>query len=151
MTTVGGLQVATPQQASASAKTIFTELGKAFGWDDKVVKYVSETLGASSGEEFALMFPKPEMVDTDLIKKCSLPDETHLVQAARVRRAIQALQQAMETEEVRKRKARAGHDLDDPIPQEDLDQLSTSFWRRHRCRWPPGLEPADSFISRLYK
>ena len=73
------------------------------------------------------------------------------MQAARVRRAIQALQQAMETEEVRKRKALAGDDLDDPIPQEDLDQLCSSSWRRHRCRSPPGVEPADSLISRLYK
>jgi len=117
MITVGGLQVATPQQAATPAKSIFEELGKAFAWDSKIVKYVSETLGATSGEEFALMFPKPEMVDSDLIKKCSLPEETQLVQAARVRRAIQAWQQAMEAEAVRKREALAGDDLDDPIPQ----------------------------------
>ena len=91
MITVGGLQVATPQQAAAPAATIFQELGKVFAWHEKLVKYISETLGATSGEEFALMFPNHETIGEELINKCGIPGAEHLVQAARVRRASQAL------------------------------------------------------------
>ena len=89
MGTVGGSQVTAPPQASASAAAIFTELGKASGGGDRVVRCVSETVGASRGEEFALMFPEPAMVDTALVAQRSQLDETRLV-----------LQPAMETEGV---------------------------------------------------
>ena len=50
MITVGGLQVATLQQAQAPAKFILAELGKAFSWDDRATNHITETLGATSGE-----------------------------------------------------------------------------------------------------
>ena len=63
------------------------------------------------------MFPQPETIDTYLIRKCGIPEEEHLVQAARVRQAINALRQAMETEALRKRKALVGDDRRAPAVQ----------------------------------
>ena len=80
MIPVGRSQAATPQQASASATTAFTELDKAGGWDDEVIQYVSETLGDSSSGEFASMFPRPEIVVADFFTGYFLPDEPHLAQ-----------------------------------------------------------------------
>lgn len=51
------MQVALPQQVRAPPRTIFEELGTTFGGDSKVVEYVSEPLGATGGEEFALISP----------------------------------------------------------------------------------------------
>ena len=45
MLTVGGLQVATPQRVTRDATAIFEELGQAFEWDAKVVKYLVNVLG----------------------------------------------------------------------------------------------------------
>ena len=94
---VGGLSIATPQAPTVPTVQLFTEVAKAFKWDDKVMKHVLEKLKVESLEEFVLMFPNPEMIEERLVKKVTdLAEGDHLLQAARVRRAVDARKAAME-------------------------------------------------------
>ncbi len=42
-------------------------------------------------------------------------------------------------------------DLDELLPQPELDSIRNMFWARHKVPFPPHMEPSDAMVSRLQR
>ncbi len=91
---VGQLDLAPPPQADSPVQ-VFTDLAKLYKWEDKVRKYILETLKLTSLEEFSFLIQKPGDVQEKITGKVQLGDLAGQ-QSARVMQAWTQVKKAME-------------------------------------------------------
>ena len=146
--TVGGTVIAVPE-VSSDAPALFNDLGEKLRLHTKVVKYLLETVQLASLEEFGRLVTTEEAIG-DLIAK--VPDlEGRELQTARLRMAWCGVREAMSSSETRKKRGAEADDLDDMLPQPDLDNLKDAFWLRYKESYEPEEEPSDTLVSRLFR
>ncbi len=144
---VGGVVVAGPQQP-ANVDDMFQKVKEQFKLDDAVIKYFKDDIGIESLEDFSRLFSSEAEVGPVVEKVPGSPDVKRLLQAARVRQAWIGVRDAMVTATTRNKKCEEDPDLDNPLPQHELDELENAFWKRHHLYFEADEAPADTLVSR---
>ncbi|CAJ1389812.1 unnamed protein product [Effrenium voratum] len=129
----------------ATPRETFESLGKEFKWDKKVVEAILSE-GIQDLEEFRFLFHEEKQTDDWLSKIKDLPNPS--LEGARLRKAWHSVRLQATAREKDHSQAQI-QDLDDPLGDEDLLDLKTSFWRRYKLSFPPEIHPSDSLISRV--
>ena len=140
---IGGIAVQVAGANPGVAAQIHT-LGQEFQIIDTIIKYLKDTVGIGSLEDFAYMFAKEEDVPP-LVAKLSLGDAEPL-QIARLRRAWLAVK-AAQTES--RAVAQADGDFDQLLNTKELDAMVAAFWKRYRIILPADIQGSDLLHSRL--
>ena len=132
-----------PVQKATIEETL-EALCKDFKLDDKVKTGLLAT-GVQDLEEFRYYFVKEEEVGILVAKIEGLEDKS--LQGARLRRAWQAVRQMGGLRDAGKT-ASSNVDLDDLLDEDALRDVKSTFWKRHKLRFPADVMPSDSLVSR---
>ncbi len=135
-----------------SCPEAFAELAVNFKLSEVVRDYLWKEppngLGLESIADLEFFANSGEDVDR-IVAKIGVEDEVR--QGARLKRAWQALKAAAAEEmEVKKRGSEAV-DLDELLPESELDGLKKMFFKRHKQTFPPHMDPSDAVVSRLQR
>ena len=103
-------------------------------------------LGLESLADFADIFTSESDVFPVLLDKAKSKSD---LQASRVRQAWRGVCLARVTEEATKRKGSESDELDKLLPQTDLDDMQSCFWKRYKVTYPAEMLPADALTSRV--
>ena len=144
--------VATPAGAPTPGPAffIFQGLQNMFNFDPKVTSYLVDSMGLESLNDFIHLFTNESEV-AELVTN-QVPDlKARPLQASRLRQAWLGIKAAHAQEQLVKKRAAEPDDLDEILPQPELDDLTARFWQRYHVRYAPDLEPSDLLVSRLNK
>ncbi len=141
-----------PSYVAMACPIAFTELAVQFKLSDKVRDYLWQEppagLGLETVADLEWFANSGEDVDK-IVAKVGVDDSVR--QGSRLKRAWQAVKQASaDAIEIKKRGAEAV-DLDQLLPEPELDGIRKKFWGRHKFAYPPHLEPSDAVVSRLQR
>ena len=129
---------------------IFQDLQERFKFSPKVTKFLLDTLELETLEDFVHLFTSEaevgEMVTHQIHNLHARP-----LQTARLRQAWVGVKGAQAQELLVKKRAAEPDDLDELLPQPELEELSLRFWARYHVRYAPAVEPSDLLVSRLTK
>ncbi len=130
----------------------FEELATNFKLSEAVRDYLWKEppsgLGLESVADLEYFANTGEDVDK-IVAKIGVDDAVR--QGARLKRAWMALKQAAAEELEVKKRGSVAVDLDELLPQPELDSMRNMFWARHKIPYPPHMEPSDAVVSRLQR
>jgi len=145
--TFQGIPLQQPARGHVDTQALFADLASAYSIDSRVVKFMLDTSGLATYDDFVHLFADESEVP-EYIAKANLGDSAPL-QVARVRRAWRAMRDAL-GEAARLQAAHADDaDLDAPLGKVDLENIMCQFWRRYHFSLPAAIEPSDSLKARI--
>ena len=120
--------------------------------DPLITKWIlSEAgLGATSVEDFLFSATKQEDLGS-VAESAGVEQGRRLLMTSRIRQAWTSLKKAAEDADSLKRKSLDDVELDDLLPQRELDDMGAKHYARYRMSWPPEIMPSDQLISRVSK
>ena len=145
---MGGTTIAAPAPAAVNPAAVFKELGTRFTLHEEVTKYLVETIGLVSLEEFHYLFTCDTDAGPMVIDKITA-DINKPLEAARLRRAWAAVRDAATSNEIKKAMDSTADDLDKMLSRSEMDNLEDLFWTRYKLRFAADMDPSDSLVSRL--
>ena len=134
----------------ASPQEIFTELGRKYDWDEKVISWMTHADGLAAKNLDAFMYATTTEAEVAGIVE-AIGVTNKFAQTSRIRQAWLALRKGKEEEASLKRKVADENDLDVLLPQPNLDSIADIFWDRYKIAYTPDVEPSDLLISRIVK
>ena len=135
----------------AGDANIFAEMASSFSLDERVTKYLGETLKLESLHDFLYSVSREEDVAA-LVEKIGLSDTEAPLQTARLRRAWVSLREALtESARIRSTPEDSTADLDALLPTKDLAKARSAFWARYRFGFPAYAQPSDQMLSRVLR
>ncbi len=145
---VSGVTIAVPAPAG-DVQALFTSLGTQFRIDAKVTEYLVSQLKLESLEDLATLFTKEDEVGAVVERVPELEEGARLLQTARLRQAWAGVKAALAVAAGSKKRGEEDPDLDNPLPQQDLDNIEDLFWRRYHLTPSADVMPADALLSRV--
>ena len=148
---VGGQALPVPLAvAPGAAKALFDELCAKFGIHDTVSDFMVNSLGLETLADFQHMLTDTAKVEELIVSQIkNLPKP--VLQAARIRQALEAVQQAAAGAALSKKRGLEDPDLESLLSAEQLNDLKEAFWRRYKVRYAADIEPSDAMLSRVAK
>ena len=147
---VAGVEVRVPKADNGAGSAQLVKLCEQFQIGEQVCKHFVEVLRLNSLEDFAHLFAGEDEVSS-LIQKVGLAEEVAPLQISRVRRAWQAIKDAVGEAAKLKAKEADDPDLDALLPKPDLDKAWSNFWKRYHQAIPVSVGPSDQLLSRLLR
>ena len=133
---------------------LFTELGTAFRWDEKVTAAFKATK-ADSLNEFRALFGRDKAAAHAAISEfvAKIPDlENRMVMTARVNLAWEATLDASNSQESAAMKRQLlGDDHEALLPIEDRRSMRDMFWARYKLRFLAHIDASDYLVSSVRK
>ena len=127
------------------------EVQQTYGLEQKVVDWIlaKEGLHAQRIEDFLKFVTKEEEIGplVETIEGLASP----LQQKSRVRQAWDGLVKARALDASDRRRKADDVDMDQLLPQPDLDDLADNYFARYHLSYPPDVMPADTLVSRAAK
>ncbi len=145
--TISGVKVQAPLQSS-DPQAIFAELGSQFGIDERVTSFLVKEVGVKSLRDFATLFTTADDIKPIVELVPELEPLKKILQVARLRQAWEGVEEAQKAAEGQRKIKGDDPDLDMMLPQQDLDDLTESFWRRYHLNFDSEVMPSDALLSR---
>ena len=134
----------------ASPQDIFTELGRKYDCDEKVISWMTHADGLAAKNLDAFIYAiTTEAEVAGIVEATGVTNK--FAQTSRIRQAWLALRKGKEEEASLKRKVADENDLDVLLPQPNVDSIADIFWDRYKIAYTPDVEPSDLLISRIVK
>jgi hypothetical protein len=128
-----------------SAEDTFIAPAVEYDFDVGIAKTIATTLQCKSLRDFRFLCCTEGEIKEVILARAGDPGKLP-VQAARVRRAwwgvVAAIQSQSSSQQL------PGEDLDDVLPQGELDALELLYWARYHSFMPPARTPADAVTYR---
>ncbi|CAE8628350.1 unnamed protein product [Polarella glacialis] len=129
----------------ASPEATFEALATEYEFDATIAEALVTTLGCKTLRDFRFLVTVESEIKEVVLKVAGDAGKI-AVQAARVRRAWWGVVAAVQSQSASQ--VTPGDDLDDVLPQMELDALEMAYFSRYHGFVPPARTPADSVTSR---
>ena len=122
----------------------FEELENKFSLDPLITKWIlsDSGLGATTVDDFLFSATKQEDL-ASVAESAGVEQGKRLLMTSRIRQAWTSLKKAAEDADSLKRKSMDDVELDDLLPQRELDDMGAKHYARYRMSWPPEIMPND--------
>ncbi len=142
--------------ASREWKTLLTKFQIADDAADGLVKYIVESEGLASFDDFRCNFRESTDFRAEVVAKAKMPDGHTAIDkpgfhGARLRQVWEAISSQHKVQQDIRAKGAEGIKLDELMDVSDISDLRDSFWNRYRVTYPADITPGDALVSRKKK
>ena len=134
--------------SETEALVVFEALATKFSFNEQVAEYLVKTVGLRSIDDLRVAFTdldKLQPTVIDQVKDLQFP----IVQAARLRQAVEAIRQAEELNWDRMKRGVQETDDEIPLPSDVLKRMDAKFWARHKLKFAGDDDAGDTVVSKL--